>query len=132
MSAKLTVDIVSPLGQVLFSKTTDFIIAPSYEGEMTVLPGHINAICLLNSGRLKLDDGTTFVIFKGIMEITDGDRIIIASDKIKNVADLEKATVLGELSSVEERLLKELLDDTSYEELYQKYKDLLAELTAFE
>jgi len=127
----LNVDIVSPSGQLVANKKVLSLTVPSVDGEINILPGHIDMICLLGEGLLKLDDTVSYVAYKGFMEIASGTNVVIAAERITLVSELNKQQVLNSIKQIEEKLLKESLDDESFKKLVQSYKDSLAELKAF-
>ena len=126
----LKVDIVSPSGQLVANKAANVLRVPSMEGEITILPGHIDMVSLLGTGCLMLDNETTYVVYKGIMEISGGNAVVIAAERTAKTSDLDKQTVLNSIKVVEERLLKEQLGDKEFEQVSQEYQDHLAELNA--
>jgi len=128
----LKVDIVSPSGQLIANKDVSVLIAPSFNGEITVLPGHVDMVCLLGKGPLKLDNDTSFIVYKGIMEISGGTNVVIAAERTAMISDLNKQEVINMVKNSEMRLLKENLEDKEFEQVYQDYQDHLAELNAFE
>ena len=77
-----------------------------------------------------LDNETTYVVYKGIMEISGGNAVVIAAERTAKTSDLDKQTVLNSIKVVEERLLKEQLGDKEFEQVSQEYQDHLAELNA--
>jgi len=127
----LNVEIVSPSGQLVTNKKVTGLTVPALDGELNILPGHIDMVCLLGKGVLKLEDNSSYVIYKGFMEIASGFNIVIAAEKAILVSELNKQQVLNSIKEVEDRLLKESLDDASFNELYESYQDHLAELRAF-
>jgi F-type H+-transporting ATPase subunit epsilon len=126
----LKVDIVSPSGQLVANKAVNVLRVPSMEGEITILPGHIDMVSLLGTGCLRLDNEITYVVYKGIMEISGGNTVVIAAERTAKTSDLDKQTVLNSIKAVEEKLSKEQLDDKEFEKVSQEYKDHLAELRA--
>jgi ATP synthase F1 epsilon subunit len=126
----LKVDIVSPSGQLVANKAVATLRVPSTKGEITILPGHIDMVSILGTGCLKLDNETTYVVYKGLMEISGGETVVIAAERTAKVTDLDKQTVLNSIKAVEERLLKEPMDDKEFERASQEYQDHLAELNA--
>lgn len=124
----LKVDVVSPSGKVISEKEFNVVIAPSQVGELTVLPGHIDALCLLGNGQLKLDDKEDFIVYKGVMEISDGDKVVIAAEKIKKVSELDINETKSSLKELEEKLLNQPMDDVEMHKTREDYEERLAEL----
>jgi len=127
----LNVDIVSPSGQLVANKKVLSLTVPSLDGEINILPGHIDMICLLGEGILKLDEVVSYVIYKGFMEIASGTNVTIAAERAVVVSELNKQQVLNSIKELEDKLSKESLDDDNFKKVSQAYKDSLAELKAF-
>ena len=53
---KLKLQIITPERQVL-DKEVDFVALPAYNGEMGVLPGHVQYVAKLNYGVLRYKEG---------------------------------------------------------------------------
>ena len=126
----LKVDIVSPSGQVVSGRDVSVLIIPSATGELAILPGHTDFLCLVGKGLLKLDDKDSFIIYKGIMEISDGEKVIIAAEKIKKMSELDINETKNRLKEIENKLLNEILDDVALHETREEYEDKLAELNS--
>lgn len=127
----LNVNIVSPLGQLVANRKVSTLTVPSIDGEINILPGHIDMVCLLGKGLLKLEDNISYVISKGFMEVSAGNNVVIAAERTTLVSELDKEIILLSIKEIEERLLKESLDDDKFKEIYEVYQDRLAELKAF-
>lgn len=128
----LKVDIVSPSGQLVANKAVEVLKVPSTKGEITILPGHVDMVSLLGTGCLVLDNETTYIVYKGLLEVAGGNTVVIAAERVEKISDLDKQTVLDSIKATGERLLKETLDDKEFERVYQQYKDHLAELSALD
>ena len=79
---KLKLQIITPQKQVL-DKEVDFIALPAYNGEMGVLPGHVQYVAKLNYGVLRYKDGNTqeeFAIMGGLAEIAHDVVSVFAED----------------------------------------------------
>ena len=127
----LKVDIVSPLGQLISNRMVSVLRVPSVNGEITVLPGHIDIISLLGTGCLRLDNDPPLIVYKGFIQISGGDTVVISAERITMSSDLNKQTLISSIRAVEDRLLKEQLEDKDFDLLLHKYNDLLAELSSF-
>ncbi len=127
----LNIDIVSPSGQLATNKKVSSLTVPSLNGEINILPGHTDMVCLLGKGILKLDDDVSCVVYKGVMEIVSGTSVIIAAERVALVSELNKKQILDSIKETEEKLAKESLNDEIFQELNESYQDHLAELKAF-
>lgn len=82
----LTVSVISP-EKVLFEGTVDAIIAPAFDGEVGILPGHAPMMTLLGKGELKLGSGGSagrFHLEGGFLQVVD--------DKVRVVTERATAT----------------------------------------
>lgn len=92
---KLRLQIITPQKPVL-DKQVDFVALPAYNGEMGVLPGHIQYVAKLNYGVLRyIDNGVEedFAVLGGFAEI--------AKDTVSVFA--EGATLAQEVDEEAER-----------------------------
>ncbi|MDR0953717.1 MAG: ATP synthase F1 subunit epsilon [Elusimicrobiota bacterium] len=82
MDKKLRLQIITPQRPVL-DKEVDFVALPAYEGEMGVLPGHIQYVAKLNYGILRYKAGEeegTFAVMGGFAEIEHNTVSVFAED----------------------------------------------------
>jgi F-type H+-transporting ATPase subunit epsilon len=90
---KLRLQIITPQRPVL-DKEVDFVVLPAYNGEMGILPGHIQYVAKLNYGVLRYkSDGReeTFAIMGGIAEIEHDNVSVFAEDAaLENEIDVEE------------------------------------------
>jgi F-type H+-transporting ATPase subunit epsilon len=79
---KLRLQIVTPQKPVL-DKQVDFVALPAYEGEMGILPGHIQYVAKLNYGVLRyIDNGVEedFAVMGGFAEIEHDNVSVFAEE----------------------------------------------------
>jgi F-type H+-transporting ATPase subunit epsilon len=90
---KLRLQIITPQRPVL-DKEVDFVALPAYNGEMGVLPGHIQYVAKLNFGVLRYKSGgaeETFAVMGGIAEIEHNNVSVFAEDAaLENEIDVEE------------------------------------------
>jgi F-type H+-transporting ATPase subunit epsilon len=92
---KLRLQIITPQRPVL-DKEVDFVSLPAYNGEMGVLPGHIQYVAKLNYGVLRYKSGSReeyFAVMGGFAEIEHDIISVFAED----------AALEGEIDVEEER-----------------------------
>jgi ATP synthase F1 epsilon subunit len=123
----LSIDLVSPTGQVLENHDAEFLVIPSVKGELTVLPGHRDSLCLIGKGLMDFGSEEKYIVYNGVMEIVDGEKVIVAAERIRKRSDIDRSEVEKELEEIQKRLSSEVLDDEEYKKVYGKYEDLLAE-----
>lgn len=79
---KLRLQIITPQRPVL-DKQVDFVALPAYDGELGVLPGHVQYVAKLNYGVLRyIDNGKEedFAVMGGFAEIAKDTVSVFAED----------------------------------------------------
>jgi F-type H+-transporting ATPase subunit epsilon len=66
----LTVAIISP-EQTIYEGTAASVVAPAYDGEVGILPGHAPMLTLLGSGVLRVGDGIRVRVRGGFLQVAD-------------------------------------------------------------
>jgi F-type H+-transporting ATPase subunit epsilon len=70
----LTVSVISPEA-VLFEGTTSSLVAPAFDGEVGILPGHAPMMTLLGRGTLRIgsggEDEHKFNVEGGFLQVVD-------------------------------------------------------------
>lgn len=80
--ATLTVSVISP-ERVLFEGAAKSVVAPSFDGEMGILPMHAPLMTLLGKGLLRVEavDGTQrFAIDGGFLQVAE-DHVRVVTEK---------------------------------------------------
>ena len=88
----LRLEIVTPEAQV-YSQEVDGVIAPTAEGDINVLPGHIPLISILEAGELEVQQngstGTTaLAVDRGYLQVA-GDKVSILTEAAIDVEDID-------------------------------------------
>jgi F-type H+-transporting ATPase subunit epsilon len=81
----LTVSVISP-EKVLFEGTVDAIVAPAFDGEVGILPGHAPMMTLLGKGELKLGSGGSagrFHLEGGFLQVVD-DKVRVVTERARS------------------------------------------------
>lgn len=90
---KLRLQIVTPQRPVL-DKEVDFVALPAYNGEMGVLPGHVQYVAKLNFGVLRYKaqgKEETFAVMGGFAEIEHNTVSVFAEDAaLEDEIDVEE------------------------------------------
>ena len=126
----LKIDLVSPSGQMMTGKEITSLVIPSAMGELTILPGHIDMVSSIGKGIMTVGETDKFVVYGGIIEISNGSDVIVAADRIKKISDVDASAVSTELKEIENKLTNEILSDHDFLSINAKYEDLQAELGA--
>ena len=114
MTTKLHLKVITP-ERVLFESDVFQVVVPTIEGEITILPQHLNLITKLSEGELKLkltskSNWEYVLIFGGILSIHNNQVNILAKSAVKaqeiDIAQAEKAKREAEkiLSQKQERV----------------------------
>lgn len=80
---KLKLTLLTPERVIIENREVDSVTIPAFNGEMTVLYGHIPYMAQLKEGILKYRDGDTeeyFAIFWGFFEVSHNNVTILAED----------------------------------------------------
>ena len=113
MDNDFKVEIISP-EKIIFSDTAKMVTFPSYEGDMSVLKGHISIITFLRPGiiRVQKNNQSTidFFVEDGTVEYFN-DSLVILSASATNLKDITKEFLNNLGKEVHERLTKENITD---------------------
>lgn len=64
----LTVAVISP-ERTVFEGTAPSVVAPAYDGEVGILPGHAPMLALLGDGVLRIGDATRVHVRGGFIQV---------------------------------------------------------------
>jgi F-type H+-transporting ATPase subunit epsilon len=108
----LLLEIITPT-KVVLKEEVDEIIAPAFDGEISILPNHVNLFTRLKHGEMiikKNGKSSAFAVMGGFLEISD-NKINVLADYAIRAEDIEiaKAQQASERAKklVEERKGKE-------------------------
>jgi F-type H+-transporting ATPase subunit epsilon len=102
---KVTVEIVTPKGRALREQVDD-VAAPSANGEIGVLAGHLPLAASLRAGIVTLRTGGAekkLAVGEGFVEIKD-DEVRILTDKVASREQIDPVKVRLDLKDAEEQL----------------------------
>ena len=88
----LTLEIITP-EKVVYKDEVDEIVAPTLDGEIAILPNHINLLTQINPGELIIKKGSSnqsLAITGGFLEVNNNKVSIVANYAIK-AGDIETA-----------------------------------------
>lgn len=80
---KLSLKIVSQTRQILYIEDVIQIIAPSSEGEITILPQHVPLVTKLETGEIRFKHNgkeESVIVSQGFLTIDPGNKVIIMVD----------------------------------------------------
>jgi F-type H+-transporting ATPase subunit epsilon len=94
MAKTIQLDIVTP-EKMTFSEPVDFVVLPGAEGELGVLPGHMNLICEMKPGELRFThQGQTehLAVSGGFAQVTPQKVVVLAETaEMAQEIDVERA-----------------------------------------
>ncbi len=127
----LRLDVVSPSGQVVSGLQTEKVVVQSLNGQITILPGHRDMICLLGRG-VVFAEGVEdkFVVYGGVLETSTGEKVTIVADRITKVSTIDEANVRLSIKGIEDKLNNDVIDDKEYKKIIEEYLDRVSELEA--
>lgn len=103
----LLLEIITP-ETVVYKDEVDEVVAPTVNGEIAILPNHINLLTQINPGELIVKKGTIeqyLAITGGFLEI-NGNKVSILADYAIKAQDIEIAKVT-EAKKRAEKLMEE-------------------------
>lgn len=110
-SKKLKLQIITPQRQVL-DKEVDFVALPAFNGEMGILPGHVQYVAKLNYGVLRYKEGDkeeTFAVMGGMAEIAK-DVISVFAEDAALAEEIDEAAAKQKLAQAKASLSKQDAD----------------------
>ena len=113
MSNNFNIDIVNPEKSFLSKNDVFEVVIPAVEGEIGILKDHISIISFLKPGIIKVYSDTeeqNFYVEDGIVEFKDNTLSVLTSS-IFDLKDADKNFVSESISSAEEELSKDDIDD---------------------
>lgn len=75
----LTISVISPEA-TLFEGKAPQLVAPAFDGEVGILPGHAPMVTTLGSGELRIGDGARFTVEGGFLQVVD-DVVRVVTEK---------------------------------------------------
>ena len=111
---KLQLEVVTQEKKIL-SESVDIVIAPAYDGQISLLTGHIGLLTRLQPGELYIVNGpsmTVLAVSGGLLDVHDNQVSIMAESAIRaDEIDIAKVEAAKEKA---EEALKERLSATEF------------------
>ena len=110
---KLVLEIITPL-KVVLSEEVDEITIPTIEGEITILPNHVNLLTKIAAGEMvirKSGRADLFAVTGGFLEVLN-NHVNVLADYAIHVDDIEVAKV----EEAKERAQKAMKEKTTEED----------------
>lgn len=128
---KIKFQIITP-ERVVFTDEIDQITAMTKDGEITVLPGHLPIITVLQPGELKCKKGAEefpMAVSGGFLEVRPDNSVIVLADTAERVEEID----IARAEAAKERALKTMqeerkLDSAEYATLQATLEKALTRL----
>ncbi len=126
---KILLELVTPERLVL-REWVDEIVAPGYEGEFGVLPGHTPYLVSLSVGRLSYRKGKEIyscAISGGFAEVLP-NRVIVLAETAEMASEIDVERARRAYERAEKRLKEITLDDEEYAHVLAAWKRALTRI----
>ncbi len=110
----LTFEIITPL-KTVFKDTVDEIVVPTINGEIAILPNHVNLLTQISSGELIVKKGSdiySLAVTGGFMEV-ENNKVSILADYAIRTNDIEVAKV-EEAKKAAEKIMQEKVSEKDF------------------
>jgi F-type H+-transporting ATPase subunit epsilon len=131
MASTIRLELVTP-ERLLLSEEIEEVVAPGYEGEFGVLPGHTQLLAILNVGILWYRKGSAIhkiALGGGFAEVTH-DRVVVLADTAERADEIDLERAQRARDRAEARLKELSLDDETYAKAYAKLQRALVRMAA--
>ena len=131
MASTIRLELVTP-ERLLLSEEVDEVVAPGYEGEFGVLPGHTQFLAILNIGMLwyrKEGAVKKIALGGGFAEVTH-DRVVVLADTAERTDEIDVARAQRARDRAEDRLKELSMDDETYAKAYAELQRALVRMAA--
>lgn len=111
---KLQLEVITQERKIL-SEAVDIVMAPTYDGQIGILPGHIGLLTRLQAGELYIISGpsmTVLAISGGLLDVHDNQVSVMAESAVR-ADEIDIAKVEAAKAKAEEAL-KERLSETEF------------------
>ena len=125
MASTLQLDIVTP-EKVTFSEPVEFVALPASEGELGVLPGHMNLVAGLKAGELRYVQGgetKRLALSGGFAQVT-GTKVVVLAETAELAHEIDVARAEAQ-ARAKEAVLKGAL---SMDDLARAQASLMKEM----
>lgn len=131
-ATQLTLSVVTPESSIVIDQAVDSIILPGEEGQLTLLPGHINFITPLRPGTFAYKVGGDYQIAflsGGFAQVFNGNVTVLA-ETLDMASDLDLAATELDLAEYKRSLESLKVGSDEYKATVEKRDLALAKLRA--
>lgn len=112
---QLNLKIVTPEKEI-FNEAVDKIVVPSKEGELGILPHHINLMASIIPGELKITKNnktTSLAVGEGLLQVAH-DQVSILTDLAVEASDIDEKAAEEARKRAQQALADKTLSDEEY------------------
>ena len=109
MSGEFKIEVISP-DKSVYSGTTEEVILPCFEGEVTILKDHIPLITFLRPGLIVIGNYEKFYVEDGTVEFSDNN-LLILSATVKSLKNINTEEIDKMRKDVEQELSANQVSD---------------------
>ncbi|MGA6993629.1 MAG: F0F1 ATP synthase subunit epsilon [Candidatus Deferrimicrobiaceae bacterium] len=131
MASTIRLELVTP-ERLLVSEDVDEVIAPGYEGEFGVLPGHTWFLVILRIGLLRYrirDEVRKIAVGGGFAEVTP-ERVVIMADVAEKAEEIDVDRARQAHERAEAALQDLSMDDALYRKMSSALQRSIARMSA--
>ncbi len=112
---KILLEVVTP-EKVLAQVKADIVVAPGYEGEFGVLPGHLPFLTSLQTGEMYYKDGgeTHYLAINGGYAEVLPDKVTVLAEEAESARDIDVDRAKRARERAEERIKKAKSEGLDY------------------
>lgn len=131
MASTILLELVTP-ERLLLSEEVDEVVAPGYEGEFGVLPGHTQFLAILNIGVLWYRKGSAvqkIALGGGFAEVAH-DRVVVLADTAESADEIDLARAQRARDRAEARLKELSMDEATYAKVHAALQRAMVRMAA--
>jgi F-type H+-transporting ATPase subunit epsilon len=131
MASTIRLELVTP-ERLLLSEEVDEVVAPGYEGEFGVLPGHTQFLAILKIGVLwyrKESAVKKIALGGGFAEVTH-ERVVVLADTAERADEIDLERAQRARDRAEARLKELSMDDDTHAKVYAALQRALVRMAA--
>ncbi len=121
--------VISSSKQLYENDAVDALIVPTTDGEIEILPSHINLVSTLDLGKLMVKSGesTTEIILNGGMIRVNNDDILVLADEANLADELVQEEIAAAIAAAEQKIATSELEPSELIQLekrlrYERFK----------
>ena len=109
MSEEFKIEIISPDKNV-YSGTTEEVVLPCFEGQVTILKDHISLITFLRPGIIEIKKDEKFYVEDGTIEFSDNNLLVLSASAL-SLKDINSEQISSMRKDAEKKLSTNQVSD---------------------